>query len=185
MTARGKRRALTLFEILVVLMILVISAALAYYSLNAMSPYYKVNAGMDSVRAAWAQARARAIEQGRPYRFSVEPNGPFFRVAPDRDDYWNGGTPSDDPEGKGYVHEEALPGGVAFVINGDPTGAPPAARGNDADRRPSGRWNTTCVFQADGTAREDVRIVFQMAGTKPMQLYLRGLTGATSVTTLR
>src|SRR5262245_30234295 len=186
MYSAGTRRAFTLFEMIVVLMIVVIAGALAYHSLASMQPYYRVNAGMDAVRGAWAQARAHAIEEGRPYRFSVEPGGVFFRVAPDREDYWGGGTPSNDPDGPGYVHEEGLPGGVQFVINGDPSANPPAAPpGRDEDRKPSGRWNTTCVFLPDGTAREDVRIIFQVAGSRPLQLYLRGLTGATSVTTLR
>ncbi len=186
MTRRRTRPAYTLLEIIVVMAIIVLASAIAYPSLNTMYGYYKVNAGMDMVRGAWAQARARAIEQGRPYRFSVEPDGGFFRVAPDEEAYWgNGGAPADDFEGKPYIFEDKLPGGVRFIVNGDPVANPPAPPTiKEEDRKPSGQWSTTCVFNCDGTAREDVRIVFQVRGARPMLLQLRGLTGASSATTL-
>src|SRR5262245_40719595 len=106
MTARSRRSGYTLFEVVLVAAVVLILAALAYPSLRGMYGGYRVTAGVDSVRAAWAQARGRAIEEGRPYRFAVEPNGTHFRVAPDHSDYWSGSPPSEDPEGKGLVLEQ-------------------------------------------------------------------------------
>src|SRR5215218_707219 len=106
-----RRPGFSLLEVIVVMAILLMISAACYPTLKSSYGYFKLNGGIDSVRAAWAQARAHAIEQGRPYRFSVEPNGTHFRVAPDRPDYWGGSAPSDDPDGKGMVLEQALPGG--------------------------------------------------------------------------
>jgi hypothetical protein len=43
-----------------------------------------------------------------------------------------------------------------------------------------GNWNTTVVFLPDGTARDNVKIVFQIRGCRPITLRLRGLTGDVS-----
>src|SRR6476619_6079383 len=96
-TTRTRRRGFTLFETLLVAGLLVIVAALAYPSLRGSYGYFKLHGGIDAVRAAWADARARAIQESRPYRFSVEEGGSHFRIAPDRADYWSGGPgPADD-----------------------------------------------------------------------------------------
>ena len=108
MTTRSRRRGFTLLEVLLTAAIIVMLGAITYPSLQSSYGYYKLHGGIDSVRAAWAMARAHAIEEGRPYRFSVEPNGSHFRVAPDGQDYWSGSAPSDDPRGKGYVLEQPL-----------------------------------------------------------------------------
>jgi hypothetical protein len=47
----------------------------------------------------------------------------------------------------------------------------------------SDAWATTVVFLPDGTAREDVKITFQVRGARPTALHLRGLTGNVSVQT--
>jgi prepilin-type N-terminal cleavage/methylation domain-containing protein len=187
MTARSRRRGYTLFEIILVLAILVIAAALSYPSLRSSYGYYKLQGGVDAVRSAWAHARARAIEEGRPYRFAVESGGRHFRVAPDHPDYWSGGdAPADDANGKGMVLEQALPSGVRFTVNGEPSATPPNDGLDREETTPSsGDWSPAVVFLPDGTAPEDVRIVFQIKGVKPTSVHLRGLTGTVTVQTLQ
>jgi len=183
-----KRRAgASLIEILLVMVILVIVGAITVPSLQSMYGSYKMNAGVDSVRAAWAEARERAINENRPYRFSVEPDGSAYRVAPDDPAYWEGNDgPSDDPAGRGLILEKALPAGVRFAVNGEGGGELPDEPTTDTlDEKPvtTANWSTAVVFLPDGTAREDVKVTFTVRGCKATSLQLRGLTGNVSVQT--
>src|SRR5262249_41882369 len=134
MLQRSRRRGYTLFEVVLVMGVLVLIAAASYPSLKNMYGFHKLNGAVDSVRGAWARARSRAIEERRPYPFSVEPGGVHFRVAPDSDEYWKGSAPENDSHGKGLVLEQSLPSGVHFSVNGNGGGndngseAPAAAR---------------------------------------------------------
>jgi prepilin-type N-terminal cleavage/methylation domain-containing protein len=185
MTARSTRRGFTLLEVLLAIAVLVILTAICYPSLRSSYGYYKLNGGIDSVRAAWAMARARSVEEGRPYRFSIEPNGSRFRVAPDKSDYWSGSTPPDDKQGKGMILEQALPGGVRFSVGGQPTGDVPEDKsppGSEAKAKFSGvDWSKAVVFLPDGTAKDDVEILFQVKGARATRLRLRGLTASVTV----
>ncbi len=169
---------------MIVCAILAILVTLTYPSLRGMYPYYKVQGGVDAVRAAWAHARSRAIEEVRPYRFCIDDQGSHFRIAPDREDYWSGGSrPEGDPDGQGLILEQALPAGVRMGVNG----AAPVLDGADADREnapSSGNWTTTAIFLPDGTAKQDVRILMQIKGARARQLHLRGLTGTVLVQTV-
>ena len=185
MANRSRRSAYTLFEVVLVGAVLTILAAVSYPTLKNMYGYHKLNGAVDSVRAAWAEARSRAIDEGRPYRFSVEPNGSHYRVAPDEDDYWSGGSgPANDPNGKALVLEKALPGGVRFALGDEAPAADDAAPDNGKeDCKASGNWSTGAVFLPNGTARDDVKITFQVRGVRPTAIQLRGLTGNVSVQT--
>jgi len=188
-TSLQRRSAVTLFELILVCAILVLITALSTPSLQAMYGSYRLNGAMDSVRAAWAEARARAIDEQRPYRFAVQPSGGAFRVAPDEDEYWSGSVPQNDPHGQGYILEQAMPSGVRFSVNGEV--ADPAANnesvGNDLTRRPvhNTDWSSVVVFHTDGTARENVTVLFRVRGGKPTSLQLRGLTGNVSTETTK
>jgi len=180
-----KRRAgASLIEIMLVMAILVIVSAITVPSLQSMYGSYKLNAGVDSVRSAWADARERAINENRPYRFSVEPDGSSYRVAPDDPAYWEGGDgPDDDPAGRGLILEKSLPAGVRFVVNGEGNVSPPDEPTADSlEEKPvaAANWSTAVVFLPDGTAREDVKVQFHVRGCKPTSLQLRGLTGNVS-----
>jgi Tfp pilus assembly protein FimT len=173
------RSAFTMLETVVVVAIVMIIAALSYPSLRSMQGSYKLNASMDTMRSCWAKARARAIEEGRPYRVSIEPDGSSFRIAPDQADYWSGNPPADDPLGKGLVIEDALPEGVRFALNSEPSVSSTTTA--ESGKIPLSSYSTAIVFLPDGTAREDVEICFQIRGAAPKTLQLRGLTGASTV----
>jgi prepilin-type N-terminal cleavage/methylation domain-containing protein len=177
----GKRRGYTLFELVLVLAVLVLLSAIAYPSLKAMYGHYKMTGAVDTVRAAWAQARAHAIEEGRPYRFAVVPGTGQYRVAPDSPDYWSGSGPGSDPNGQGLVLEKALPGGVCFATGGVPdTGGAPQPEAPSAGASPDSYTNPV-VFLPDGSAREDAEVIFQVRGARPTAIRLRGLTGIVTV----
>jgi Tfp pilus assembly protein FimT len=181
------RRATTLFELIVVLAILAVVAALAVPSLQMMQGAYRLNGAIDSVKGGWAEARANAIAEGRSYRFAVQADGGGFRVAPDQDEYWsgNGAAPADDPNGQGKILEKSLPKGVRFSVQGEGSSGGSASEAQHKDGDDSapagGNWSPVVVFRADGTASEDVRIRFQVSGARTTTLQLTGLTGDVAV----
>src|SRR5688572_26091868 len=74
MTARTARSGYTLFELIVVMAILLLLAAIILPSVGAF-------------RGELAVARARAMEEGRPYRVAISQDGKRIRRAPDGADF--------------------------------------------------------------------------------------------------
>jgi prepilin-type N-terminal cleavage/methylation domain-containing protein len=180
---RQNRRAFTLLELMLVMALLVILGALCFPTLESMYGHFRVTAAADEVRTAWAQARAQAMNDGTPYRFSVVWNKGNYRIAPDTGDFWggNGAAPAaTDPANPALVMEAALPKGVRFTSPKQPGGGSLDQGGDSAlppDSVDPGSWATAVTFLPDGTAREDVEMVFRTAGASPVVLKLRGLTG--------
>jgi len=173
------RNGYTLVELLLVIAIMVLLAALSYPSIEGIYGDVKLNAAADQIRGSWADARTQAIEEGRAYRFAVQNDGKY-RIAPDTSEHWGGGATADgvapnDPEAHPLDVQESLPQGVKFSDNGI---------ANSGEPGDSGGWITVVRFLPDGTASTDVEIVFESAGCRPLQLKLRGLNGAVSATTL-
>jgi prepilin-type N-terminal cleavage/methylation domain-containing protein len=169
---RQRRRAFTLMELMLTMAIMVMVAAVSYPSLDALYAGVKVDAAGDAVRAAWSQAEAHAINEGRPYRFAVMPGTGKYRVAPDSDAYWSGGgdTPaSDDPDNPPMVLEDSLPEGINFALGNAGAGADGSG------------YAGTAVFLPDGSARDDVEINVGTGDAPGLTLRLRGLTGVVTV----
>jgi prepilin-type N-terminal cleavage/methylation domain-containing protein len=167
-----QRRAFTLLEILLVLAVLVALAAVAYPTLSSMYGDVKVKAAADNVRAAYADARSHAIEDGRPYRFGVQPGTGKFRVAPDVDSFWDGSDPSqaansNDTEAPPFINEGSLPSGIVFT----------------GDVATGGTWSTVLVFNPDGGCSSDVEIGLQEAddAASTIVVRVRSMTGAVTI----
>jgi Tfp pilus assembly protein FimT len=155
------RRGFTILETLLVLALFIIIASIAVPSIDAMYSGVKITAAADTVRGHWADARARAVEDGIAYRFSVVPQSGKFKIGPDDDSQADGG--GDAP----MKVEDTLPGNVNF--------ADASQASSDAS---DGEYQAVVVFLPDGTAREDVQVGFRTRGTRTLVLKLRGLTGA-------
>ena len=158
-----RRRGYTLFEMLIVLALIVLLAGLAIPSIESMYADSRLQAAVDQVSGKWSQMRTRAILEGRSYRFAVGPAGSNFRVAPDDGSYWAGGDPpaASDSQAPPLVVEDSLPRGIQFAQADTPDLNPYDAL-NPAPASSSGTWNTVAVFLPDGTAQQDVEIVFRM-----------------------
>ncbi len=184
------RRGFTLLEIILVLALVVILASLVYPSFSAMQAQYRVEGAADGAKAGMLTARARAIEEGRPYRFAVVPGKGNFRVAPDSSDFWGGGAPPAAPEGTAapLILEDSLPQGTYFgdggqVREGDSTSLDPGGVS-------PGMWKAVAVFLPDGSARTPdgsddslptVDVPVACEGTRPLVVTLRLLTGTVTV----
>jgi type II secretory pathway pseudopilin PulG len=179
------RSAYTLLELILVLALLVVIAALVLPSAESMYAQFRLTQGSDSVRAAWASARAYAIDEGRPYRFAIIPNQGNYRVAPDSSEFWSGSDQprnSTDSATPPLVVSKSLPKGLRFAA---PDAPPVAAQGTESSLPPDSinpeMWSSRTVFLPDGTASQDVEIVFGNSGTMGLVMKLRALTGAVSV----
>ncbi len=176
------RRGYTLFEMIIVCTLLLIVAGLSIPSIESMYSDSKMQAAVDQVRGAWAGMRSHAISEGQPYRFSVSMSGSDFRAAPDGSEYWGSGdgpapTDANNPP---MVVQASLPHGIRFTTDvSDPGSADPSTPPSSAPSTSSGAWTTVAVFQPDGTAQEDVEIIFRSpeSGATPISLRLRALTG--------
>jgi prepilin-type N-terminal cleavage/methylation domain-containing protein len=167
------RPGYTLLEVVLVLALLVILAGIAVPVFDAMQADAKVTAAADTVRGKWADARARAMEDGRAYQFAVMPGEDRFRLAPDLPDFATltaeSVPASEDGAPPPLIDEGSLPKGVKFQIDPNSTGA---AVGE-------GGWTRIATFLADGTCQESsTSVTFAMPGVRPITLTLRGLTGS-------
>ena len=175
---RARRAGFTLLEVILVAALLLMLTALAVPSIERMYGDMKLDAAADQIRGRWADARARAMEEVRPYVFAVAPGEARFRVAPDRADYWAGGDApaagfGDAAERPPLVLEEALPEPIRFAADVGVAGmSSPVAGG----------WVPVATFLPDGTCREDVLVRLEMDGQVPVTLRLRGLTGSVTAT---
>ncbi len=164
----ARRSAYTLFEVILTTAVIAITATLTLPSLDGMYPAYRVNAAVDTVRAAWAQGRAHAIEEGRPYRFAVSPGGDNYRLGPDDQSLQTGAAAGGGGRGD-FVLEDHLPPGVTFAL------------GHDGGQASQDGLSTVAVFLPDGTARDDAEVRFEVKGALPKTVKLRALTGAVTV----
>ena len=177
MATKPARTGFTLLELTLVMAIIVMTAAISYPLAESGYVHFKLTGATDAVKGAWAQARARAIEDGVPYRFSVVKGGRHFRVAPDQAEYWGGSDP--EPQDKDHpplILQGTLPKGVPFSLNGD-KGNPSSRDMDDKAAIDPGSWSKAAVFLPTGSADDDVEISFEMPGAKPVKLQLRALTG--------
>jgi Tfp pilus assembly protein FimT len=179
-----RRRAVTLLELMLVAAIMLMFAALSYPTLAAMYADIRLQGASDAVRAAWSEAQAHAVDEGRAYRFAIVPGKGNYRVAPDSDEFWEGSgnsatTDSDNPP---YILEGALPKGMVFPDQGG--NVPNVAEEDTALPEGSvsiGQWVSHVTFLPDGTAQDDAEVFLQYPGTRPITLRLRALTGTTTV----
>jgi len=181
MIVRQRRQAFTLIEILLVMALAVAIAAMGYSAADSYYDGVKLEAASDSVRAAWAEAQAHAVGEGRPYRFAIVPGKGNFRIAPDSADFWSGASPEPDPDNPSVIVQNSLPKGIAFTTHGE---AVPNGNGETSlpdNDVPSSQWVTAAVFLPDGTAQDDTEIALRLAGCRPIILRLRALTGVTSI----
>jgi prepilin-type N-terminal cleavage/methylation domain-containing protein len=183
---RSPRAAFTLLEIILVLAVIVVLAAITYPSLDAMYGQSRLTAGGDAFKAVLLKARAQAVEDGVPYRVSITPGSGNFRAAPDLNAFWSGTGQTAQPtdaENPSIVLEDHLPKGVVFSDSGMPVEVERAAETHgEPGKIAIGDFNTAAVYLPDGTAREDYRVLLCSRGGSPLWVILRSLTGEVNVT---
>jgi Tfp pilus assembly protein FimT len=180
---RSPRPALTLVEVLLVLALLVVAAAVTAPIMSSSIDRARLIHGGDLLRAAWAKARLSAMQAGDTYAFRFEPKGSRYQIAlvsaiSATDANSVNSLPSETSTGDEYsdsdvlrLSRERLPEGVIFdsaqMANDAQSGAPAAA---------SGDWSVPILFYPDGAAADAVVLLANSRGLK-LRVTLRGLTG--------
>jgi prepilin-type N-terminal cleavage/methylation domain-containing protein len=173
---KRSRTGYTLVEVVLVMAILVIVAAIAIPSLTGMLSSGNLEAAEDTVKAQLTKARNKAKEEGCSYKFCIKVNTGSYRIAPDSDEYWGGtggsanssNSNSSAPEGK--VIEGKLPEKVCF--------SPP--QGLSKSDGAGSDWSTVATFLSDGTAVDDAQVGIAVEGHNPLLINLKGATGSIS-----
>jgi Tfp pilus assembly protein FimT len=180
MRTKSNRSGFTILEILLVMAILIVIAAVTLPTLDASYGDTRVRGAGDDVRRACAEARSRAISTGVPYRFSTHSDNAHFLVAPDVDDSGNGNSngasSADSAPTKEMDDGKLLVGTLHDSIDFGKTDATDSGGG----------WRTRAVFLPDGTCRADTQITIETkGGGTSLVVSIRQLTGIVSVQTKR
>jgi prepilin-type N-terminal cleavage/methylation domain-containing protein len=176
-TRLASRRGYTLIELIAVMAILILIAAVVLPSVAGFRGDSRPRAAADAIRGELAASRARAKEEGRPYRVALSQDGKRLRRAPD-DDAFASAAAADSPGGAHAAVDYALEGVTASVAP-EQDSQPP---GPDGDG-----WVTLASAQPDGTLRlttgtDSVLVsVKEEGGGGALYVRVRGLTGRVSV----
>ncbi len=185
--------AMTLFELLLVLVLLVVVGSLAAPLFEGSFSSIRLRRGTDQVVASWSQARTHAIESGQIYQFRFEPEGNDYRI-----DAWSGGIEPDldetelattsaarandeltleERELAEWKLEASLPEEIVFSsaqsVSLDELGQRTATQlGQDNTTQ----WSAPILFFPDGTT-SDASLLLQSGKKLYRRATLRALTG--------
>ena len=180
--ARFRRRTgLTLFEILLVLVLLVVIGSLAKPIFDGAYASVRLRRAGDQVLAAWSELRLQAIQTGEAHQFVFQPESGKYRLEP-----WQGfsADPTTDlaveenvEPGQWLPHEAELPEEVLF-FEGDQLFT---ESGVDAEVQTlvegiGSAWAEPILFFPDGSS-SSASLVIKNQNDLVLRLTLRDLTG--------
>jgi prepilin-type N-terminal cleavage/methylation domain-containing protein len=168
--AEPARCGFTLFELIVVMALLLLLAAVILPSVGAFRGDTRQRAAADTIRGELATARARAMEENKPYRVAVSQDRTRLRRAPDGPDFATTSA-SDGASGSATAVDYAFNSVTAEVVPEQDT-TPQATDG----------WVTLATFRPDGTCCENSTLVAIKEDDRGgLYLRIRGITGSSRV----
>ena len=171
----GRRSGFSMLELMLVLAIVIVVAALAVPAVQGTVSNQAIVSGTDRVRVAMGKARVKAIRAGEVYAFFYQREGQWFDVAPLADhsqltSQQSGGAPLSIQDRE--LNDNWLPRQVQFAA-----GETELDSRSDAAMESSNAPSVDAIlFYPDGTS-QDARLVLQDERGRLMAVELRGLTG--------
>lgn len=179
---------MTLFELMLVLVLLVVITSLAAPLFTNSFSSVRLRRGTDQVVASWTEARTHAIEAGKIFQFRFKPEGDAYQVEP-----WNEGSEVDAEDVKDQLstsdltkeeiefatwrYEATLPPDIVFneaqSITSDGLGQRSATR---LDEKNKSEWSAPILFFPDGSTSEASLLIKNNNGVY-RRATLRALTG--------
>jgi prepilin-type N-terminal cleavage/methylation domain-containing protein len=171
MTRRYSRHGYTLVEVLVVMAILILLGAIVVPSIATFRGDTRPRAAGDVIRGELATARARAKDEGRPYRIAISDDGKRIRRAPDDDNF---------AQADAFGEASGSCTAVDFPFD-DVTAS--VVTEQDSTLTSANGWTTIATVQPDGICSEDNVLVSlkDNDGNTAIYIRIRGLTGRASV----
>ena len=187
----SRRRAVTLMEVLLVLVVLTLIAATAWPSLQRSFANQRLRDAADLVRAEWAGARAEAMRSGVAQQFHYTPEEQTFWVAPCEDALGSEpsstsvNAPTDVESGSNY---SMLPDEIFFhegQVQSESSRAASADQASQAEEIDpgmieDGEPGAPIVFYPNGTC-SSARLVLRNEYGRGITVTIRGLTGMSDV----
>ena len=182
------RRALTLFELLLVLVLLVLLGALSMPALDGAFSRSRLRHAGDQVRAAWTKARLTSLQSGQTHafrclwgdrHFATQPYtavaaGEIPKIEDDSEQH------SDDPPRSQQLHDQQLTEGVYFAGGQVLATDTPPGEMPELSEPHAGEWSEPILFFADGTT-SDVSLILANQQGDLLRVTLRGLTGVSLI----
>ncbi len=186
------RSGFSLFEMVLVLGILALTAALVWPSLETMYGDSQLQNASDTIRSRLIAARSDAMEDGKIYLFRFTPGGANYQIVP-----YDNNDESESPEAsKPTSQSGTLPSGLLFfetpteITNRSDTAINLIAKGGLnlprsqsvlSETDPDLPWSDPVVFQPDGTCGDLTLIIATFEGNY-VELNMQSITGIVKVT---
>ena len=180
-----RHRGLTLFELLLVLVLLTVLGALSLPVLEGAFSRSRLRHAGDQVRGAWMKARLASMQSGQTHAFRCRWGERYFIVQP-----YAAVAKGEEPEFKtpeerekdppGTPHVEELAEGVTF-LHGQwlASDTPPGEMPEMAEPH-RGEWSDPILFLPDGTTA-DASLALSNDSGHQVRATLRGLTGVSVI----
>jgi type II secretory pathway pseudopilin PulG len=175
---------LTLVEVVLVLSLLVVIAAVSMPLLNGSFSRAHLNSASELLRDAWSRGRLAAMQSGQIQTFRFEPKGGHFQLRsldelglPESSE-----LPEEDPDAEHSASDilrlspSRLPDNVIFAA-GDVAASSQVAALLGSSKAEA--WSAPILFNPDGTT-SDASLLLQNDRGQTIRVTLRGLTGIAS-----
>jgi prepilin-type N-terminal cleavage/methylation domain-containing protein len=174
----SKNRAFTLFELMIVLVLIVVAAAVAWPAMRmAMEKSTLVNAAKQ-LSSDLTRTRLAAIETGTIQQFCFQPGGKRYEIGPPPADQLQAMITTPEELASVTPEECELPEGVRFFVPGA-NGEPTVDEGG-ASIVVAGEWSAPVVFQPSGRGT-NARVRLLGSQGLYVEVFVRGLTGVARV----